>query len=104
MNFFTCSKENNEWIVPEDQYDDEFKNWRGPIHKFQFCSQTLKEKRKKEETLFKYVGSAKFNGIPIKVKPSIPINSYMYQCCEHMIRNVIWDVFSLPDPHNKEKR
>ena len=24
--------------------------------------------------------------------------------CEHIIRNGMWDVFSLPDPHNKEKK
>ena len=44
MNCCTWSKENNCWIVPEDQYDDEFKNWRGPIHNGQFRSQTLKDK------------------------------------------------------------
>ena len=32
MNCFSWSKDNNDWIVPEDQYDEEFKNWRGPIH------------------------------------------------------------------------
>ena len=64
MNRFTWSKDNNDWIVPEDQYDDEFKNWIGPIHNGQFCSQTLKEKRKTEEACSKYAGSAKFNGIP----------------------------------------
>ena len=63
-NCFTWSKDNNYWIVPEDQYDDEFKNWRGPIHNGQFRSQTLKEKRKTEETCSKYAGSAKFNSIP----------------------------------------
>ena len=45
INFFTRSKMNDNWIVPEDQYDEEFKNWRGPIHNGQFRSQTLKEKR-----------------------------------------------------------
>ena len=25
MNCFTWSKDNNDWIVSEDQYDDEFK-------------------------------------------------------------------------------
>ena len=32
MNFFTWSKVNNNWIFPEDQYYEEFNNWRGPIH------------------------------------------------------------------------
>ena len=64
MNSFTWSKENNDWIVPEDQYDEEFKNWRGPIHTGQFRSQTLKEKLKTEGKCSKYAGSAKFNGIP----------------------------------------
>ena len=64
MNCFTWSKENNDWIVPEDQYDEEFKNWRGPIHNGQFSSQNLKEKLKTEETCSKYAGYAKFNGIP----------------------------------------
>ena len=26
INFFTWSKEKNDWIVPEDQYDEEFMN------------------------------------------------------------------------------
>ena len=64
MNCFTWSKENNDWIVPEDQYDKEFNNWRGPIHNGKFRSQTLKEKRKTEETCSKYAGYSKFNGIP----------------------------------------
>ena len=36
MNCFTWSKEDNGWIVPEDQYNDEFNNWRGPIHNGKF--------------------------------------------------------------------
>ena len=66
MNGFNCSKENNDWIFPEDQYDEEFKNWRGPIHNGQLLSQTLKEKRNTEATFSKYAGSANFNGIPIE--------------------------------------
>ena len=50
MNCFTWSKQNNDWIVPGDQYNEEFKNWRGPIHNGKLRSNTLKEKRKKEET------------------------------------------------------
>ena len=50
INCFTWSKENNDWIVPEDQYDEESKNWQVPIHNSQFRSHTLKEKRKTEET------------------------------------------------------
>ena len=34
----------------------------------------------------------------------IPIKSYKYQCREHMVNNGMWDVFSLPDPRNKEMR
>ena len=50
MNCFTWSKVNDDWIVPEDQYDEEFKNWRGRIHNGQCSSQNLKDKRKTEET------------------------------------------------------
>ena len=32
----------------------------------------------------------------------MPIRYYKDQCHEHMIRNVMWDVFSFLDPHNKE--
>ena len=46
MNCFTWSKEDNDWIVPENHYNEEFKNWRGPIHNGLFFSMTLKEKRK----------------------------------------------------------
>ena len=42
MNGFNWSKENNDWIVPGDQYNEELKNWRGPIQNSQFRSQTLK--------------------------------------------------------------
>ena len=95
---------NNDCIVPEEQYYEEFKNWRGPTHNGQFRSQTLKEKLKTEETCSKYAGSAKFNGIPREGKPAIPIKSYKDQCREHMINNGMWYVFSIPDPLNKEKR
>ena len=64
MIFFTGLKDNDDWIVPEDQYNEEFKNWRGPIHNGQFRSHNLKDKRKTEETCSKYSGSAKLNGIP----------------------------------------
>ena len=43
MNCFTWSKDDNDWIVTGDQYNEEFKNWRGPIHNGKFCSHTLKE-------------------------------------------------------------
>ena len=46
MNGFTWSKENNDCIALEDQYDDEFKNWRGPMHNVQLRSHTLKWNRK----------------------------------------------------------
>ena len=87
MNFFTCSKEDNDWIVSGDQYNEEFKNWKGPIQNGQFHSQTLKEKLKTEETCSKYAGSAKFNGIPREGNPAIPIKSYKDQCRDHMINN-----------------
>ena len=50
MNCFTWSKDNNDWIVPEDQYVEEFKDWRGPIHNGQLLSQNLTEKINTEET------------------------------------------------------
>ena len=87
MNCFYWSKEKNDWIVPEDQYDEEFMKWRGPIHNGQFRSQTLKEKIKTEETCSKYAGSAKFNGIPREGNLAIPIKSYKDKCREHMINN-----------------
>ena len=104
MNCFTCSKEGNDQIFPEDQYNEQFKNCRGNIHNGRFQSQTLKEKRKIEDTCSKYAGSAKFNVIPREGNPSIQIKSYRDQCCEHMISNGIFYVLSLPDPHNKEKK
>ena len=42
INCFTWSKEDNDLIEPGDQYNEEFKNWRGPIHNGQFRSQTLR--------------------------------------------------------------
>ena len=34
----------------------------------------------------------------------ITIKSYKDKCREHMIINVIWGVFSIADPQNKEKK
>ena len=57
--------------------------------------------RKTKETLSAV--SVKFNGIPKELNPAIPIKSYKDQCCENMIRNIMWDVFSIIDPQNKDK-
>ena len=73
MNSFTWYKEENDWIVPEEHYNEEFKNWRGPIHNGWFRLYNFKEKRNTEDTCTKYVVSAKFNGIPREGKPSILI-------------------------------
>ena len=104
LNCFTWSKEENDWIIPEDHYNKAFKNWQGPIHNGKFRLHTLKEKRNTEETYTKYACSINFNGIPREVNPEIPINSYKDQFCEHMIRNGMWDVFYPPDPCNKDKK
>ena len=96
MNCFTCPKYKDDQIVPEDQYDEELKKWRGPIHNGQLYSQTLKDKIYTEKTCSKYAGSVKFNSIPKEVNQVIHIKFYKDQFCEHMIRNGMWDVFSLP--------
>ena len=57
-----------------------------------------------EETCFKYSGYTKFNGTPREGKPAIPINSYKDQFREHMIRNEMWGVLSIPDSLNKYKK
>ena len=41
INCFTWSKEENDWIVPGDQYNEEFNNWRGPIDNSKSHSRTL---------------------------------------------------------------
>ena len=64
MNCFNWSKDNSDWIVPGDKYNEESNNWRGPIHNGQFRLQNLKEKRNTDATFSKYAGSDKFNGIP----------------------------------------
>ena len=46
MNFFTWSKENNDWIVPGYKYNEELKNWIGAIHNGQLRSQNLKSREK----------------------------------------------------------
>ena len=43
------------------------------------------------------------DGIPREGKTAIPIKSYKDQCREHMIRNGMWDVFSVTEPQNKDK-
>ena len=75
MNCFTWSKDKNDWIVPGDRYNEEFKNWRVTIHNGHFRSHNIKEKRKTEETCINYAGSAKFNGLPREGKTAIRIKS-----------------------------
>ena len=63
MNCFNYYKQENDWIIPWDHYNKEFRNWQGSIHSGQLRPQTLKEKIKTEDTCTKYAGSANFNGI-----------------------------------------
>ena len=79
MNCFTWSKEDNYWIFPGGQYNEQFKNWRGPIHNGQLFSRTLKESIIAEEVCTKYAGSVNFNVIPKEVKPAVPIKYYKDQ-------------------------
>ena len=41
MNYFTWSKEENNWIVLGDHYNEEFNNWKGPINNGQFYPKNL---------------------------------------------------------------
>ena len=71
MNSFTWYTYDNDWIIPGDQYNEEFNNWQGPINNGQFRQQNIKEIRKTEEICSKYAGSANFYGIPREGKPEI---------------------------------
>ena len=64
MNCFTWSKEDNDWIVPVNQYNEYFKNCQGTIHNGLIHLHTLKEKINTEDKCSKCAGSSKFNGIP----------------------------------------
>ena len=75
MNYFTWSKEDNDWIFLGDQYNEEFNNWRGPINNGQLFQKNFKEKTKIEETCSKYAGSVNFIGTPREGNPAIPIKS-----------------------------
>ena len=59
--------------------------------------------RKIEEACSKYAGPVKFNSIPREGKPAITIKYYKDQCCEHMIKNGMSDVYSVTKPQNKYK-
>ena len=69
INCFTCSKEDNYWTVLGYQYNEQLKNWRGPIQNGELCLQTLKEKKNIEDTCSKYAGSANCNDIPRELNP-----------------------------------
>ena len=45
LNYFTWSKEDNYWIFLRYRYNEEFKNWQGPIHNGQFYQKTLNNHR-----------------------------------------------------------
>ena len=86
------------------QCNEEFRHWQRPIQNGQLRSHTLKKKRRTEMIYSKSSGSAKFNEIPREGNGEIPIKSYNDQCFDHIIRNEMWDVFSLSDLCNKDKK
>ena len=100
MNCFTWFTENYDWIVTEDQYNEEFKNLRGPIHNGQFRSYILKEKINIKEICSMYAGSSKLIGFIRDRKPEILINCYKDQFNEYIIRNGMWYVLSLQNQKN----
>ena len=64
INCLTWSRNDNEWIVPGDQYNNKFKNWQGPIHNGHFQAQNLKKMIITEKICYNVSGSVKFNGTP----------------------------------------
>ena len=68
MTLFTWSKYDTDYIVPVDNYIEEFKNWKLIMRNGQFHLHTLKDKKRKEATCNTYSGSAKFNGIHRELK------------------------------------
>ena len=50
INGFTWSKNDNDWIILGDQYNEELNNWQGPINNGQSRQKNIKEMIKTEET------------------------------------------------------
>ena len=42
MNYFTWSKEEHDFIILGDQYNEDFNNWRRPINNGQFLQNNIK--------------------------------------------------------------
>ena len=64
MNWLSWYNEDNYFIVPGDQYNEEFNNWLGTMHNGQFHPYILKYTNNTEEKCTKYDWSVKFNNIP----------------------------------------
>ena len=103
MKCFTWSIKDKDFTVPGYQYNEEFKQWKFPIHNSKSHANTLKENIKTEDIFYKYVVYYKFNGITRNVNLEIPIRYYKYQCRENMIRNGVWGIFSLKYFLNQDK-
>ena len=73
MNFLTHPNKDIDWIIPGDQYNNQFKTCQGPLQNGQFSAKAFKEKRKIESTFSKHADSVKFNIIHRKVNMVIPI-------------------------------
>ena len=73
MNFFTWSREDNDLIVPENQFNRDLKNWWGPLQSGKSHAQNLNNKGNIEDKLSKYAVYVKFNGIPREVNTETPI-------------------------------
>ena len=74
----------------------------GPINNGELPANYFKKKSRTERICSKFSSSVNFNIIPRKLNTEIPIKSYKDQCREHMIKNGMGDVFSLPDPRNQD--
>ena len=85
--FFNWSRKDNNWVVTGDQYNNEFKKWRGSIHNGQSHEQALNKTKRTDRICSMFSGSVKCNGIPRVVNPKIPIKYYKDQRREHMIKN-----------------
>ena len=103
INCFTCSGKDNDLVVSGDQYNNKSKKWRGTIHNGQLHSQALRKMIITERICFKFLVYIKFNGIPRDGIMEIPIKPYKYQFHEHMVKNGMFEVFSLLGPHNQDK-
>ena len=100
VNTWTWSEDDSDWVIDPSIHKPSLKNIRGPSHAGQFRPLGADDQTSTQSSCSKYKGTLLQN---IEGKGlSMSLKTYKDTTRKHMISQGMWDVFSIPDPKNKQ--